>query len=84
MMTKHNVLIVDDHRITQSGLLYLFASLDRYNVVGTLDRGATVNAYVQSQPVDLCSTISTNYSSPPRTPMVLPCPCPPYLLAAAT
>lgn len=49
----HNVLIVDDHRITQSGLLYLFASLDRYNVVGTLDRGATVNAYVQSQPVDL-------------------------------
>ena len=53
MMTKHNVLIVDDHRITQSGLLYLFASLDRYNVVGTLDRGATVNAHVQSQPVDL-------------------------------
>lgn len=53
MMTKHNVLIVDDHAITQSGLLFLFASLDRYNVVGTLDRGATVNAYIQSQPVDL-------------------------------
>ncbi len=53
MMTKHNILVVDDHRITQSGLRYLFASLDRYAVVGTLDRGATVNAFVQSQPVDL-------------------------------
>jgi DNA-binding NarL/FixJ family response regulator len=53
MMTKHNILIVDDHRITQSGLRYLFASSDRYTVVGALDRGATVNAYIQSQPVDL-------------------------------
>ena len=41
-MTKHNVLIVDDHRITQSGLRFLFASLDRYEVVSALDHGATV------------------------------------------
>lgn len=50
---KHNILIVDDHCIAQSGLRLLFASLDRYAVVGALDRGATVNAFVQSQPVDL-------------------------------
>ena len=53
MVSKHNILIVDDHRITQSGLRFLFGSLDRYMVVGALDRGATVNAFVQSQPVDL-------------------------------
>ncbi len=53
MMTKHNILIVDDHRISQSGLCYLFASLERHAVVGTLDRGETVNAFVVSQPVDL-------------------------------
>ena len=53
MTLKHDILIVDDHRITQSGLQYLFASLERYAVVGTLDHGATVNAFVQSQPVDL-------------------------------
>ena len=53
MLAKHNILIVDDHRITQSGLRFLFGSLDRYTVVGALDRGATVNAFVQSQPVDL-------------------------------
>ena len=53
MVAKHNILIVDDHRITQSGLRFLFGSLDRYTVVGALDRGATVGAFVQSQPVDL-------------------------------
>ena len=53
MTVKHNVLIVDDHIITQSGLRFLFGSLDRYAVVGALDRGSTVNAVVQSQPVDL-------------------------------
>lgn len=53
MMPKHNILIVDDHRITQAGVRFLFASADRYTVVGALDRGATVNAYIQSQPVDL-------------------------------
>ena len=53
MTVKHNVLIVDDHRITQSGLRFLFGSLDRFEIVGALDRGATVNAFVQSQPVDL-------------------------------
>ncbi len=53
MISKHNILIVDDHRITQSGLRFLFASLDRYAVVGALDCGALVNAFVQSQPVDL-------------------------------
>src|SRR3546814_20152286 len=53
MVAKHNILIVDDHRITQSGLRFLFGSLDRYAVVGALDRGATVGAFVQSQPVDL-------------------------------
>src|SRR5690606_30737947 len=42
MVSKHNILIVDDHRITQSGLRFLFGSLDRYTVVGALDRGATV------------------------------------------
>lgn len=53
MSGKCKILIVDDHRITQTGLCLLFAALDRYEVVGTLDRGATVNAFVQSQPVDL-------------------------------
>jgi two-component system nitrate/nitrite response regulator NarL len=53
MTTKHNILNVDDHRISQSGLCYLFASLECYAVVGTLDRGATVNAFVQAEPVDL-------------------------------
>jgi DNA-binding NarL/FixJ family response regulator len=53
MATKHNILIVDDHRIAQSGLRFLFSSLDRYAIVGTLDRGATVNAFIQSQAVDL-------------------------------
>jgi len=53
MTAKHNILIVDDHGITQSGLKLLFASHDRYQVIGALDRGATVNAFVQSQPVDL-------------------------------
>lgn len=52
-MTMHNLLIVDDHGIIQSGLRHLFGSFDRYAIVGTLDRGATVNAFVQSQPVDL-------------------------------
>ena len=53
MMAKHNILIVDDHRISQAGVRFLFASADRYTVVGALDCGATVNAYIQSQPVDL-------------------------------
>ena len=53
MTVKHNVLIVDDHRITQSGLQLLLSSHDRYEVVGALDRGALVSAFVQSQPVDL-------------------------------
>lgn len=53
MSGKCKILIVDDHRITQTGLCLLFAPLERYEVVGTLDRGATVNAFVQSQPVDL-------------------------------
>lgn len=53
MAVKHKVLIVDDHRITQSGLQLLFASHERFAVVGALDRGAMVNAFVQSQPVDL-------------------------------
>src|SRR5690606_12460308 len=53
MSTHHRILIVDDHPITQSGLRLLFAGQERFLVVGTLDRGATVNAFVQSQPVDL-------------------------------
>lgn len=53
MTMTHNILIVDDHGITQSGLNLLFASHARYAVVGTLDRGALVGSFVQSQPVDL-------------------------------
>ena len=53
MTAKQNILIVDDHHITRSGLQLIFAAHDRYTVVGALDRGATVNAFVQSQPVDL-------------------------------
>jgi DNA-binding NarL/FixJ family response regulator len=53
MTAKHNILIVDDHAITRSGIKLLFAALDRYAVVGTLDRGAMVGAFIQSQPVDL-------------------------------
>lgn len=53
MTGKHNILIVDDHGITQSGLKLLFAAHERYAVVGALDRGAMVGAFVQSQPVDL-------------------------------
>lgn len=53
MTAKHQILIVDDHGITRSGLKLLFAAHERYAVVGALDRGALVNAFVQSQPVDL-------------------------------
>ena len=53
MTIKHNILIVDDHGITQSGIKLLFSGHPRYAVVGALDRGAMVNAFVQSQPVDL-------------------------------
>ncbi|HMO76270.1 MAG TPA: response regulator transcription factor [Sphingopyxis sp.] len=53
MDTKHHILIVDDHGITQNGLKLLFAGHPRYAVAGMLDRGATVCAFVQSQPVDL-------------------------------
>lgn len=49
----HKILIVDDHPITQSGLRLLFAGNERFAIVGALDRGATVGAYVRSQPVDL-------------------------------
>src|SRR3546814_11210578 len=50
---RHRILIVDDHPITQSGLRLLFAGHERFAIVGALDRGATVGAFVQSQPVDL-------------------------------
>lgn len=50
---QHNILIVDDHPIVQSGLRLLFSPYERFRVVGTLDRGATVNAFLQSEPVDL-------------------------------
>ena len=53
MIVEHKVLIVEDHHITRNGLQLLLAQHDRFNIVGTLDRGATVNAFVQSQPVDL-------------------------------
>ena len=49
----HRILIVDDHPVTQSGLRLLFAGHERFVVVGGLDRGATVGAFVQSQPVDI-------------------------------
>ena len=39
--------------ITQAGLRMLFQAHPEYIVVGALDRGATVAAFVQSQPVDL-------------------------------
>ncbi|MBB5704880.1 response regulator [Sphingopyxis panaciterrulae] len=53
MGQRHKILIVDDHPITQSGLRLLLAGQDRYEVIGALDRGATVSAFVRSQPVDL-------------------------------
>lgn len=52
-MTSHKVLIVDDHSITQNGLRFLFSGLDRYEIVTALDCGATVSAFVQSQPIDI-------------------------------
>eukprot|EP01034_Spumella_vulgaris_P041194 gene41194-50991_t len=42
MTAKHQILIVDDHGITRSGLKLLFAGHERYAVVGALDRGALV------------------------------------------
>ena len=53
MSDTHRILIVDDHPLTQSGLRLLFSAHPRFSVVGALDRGATVAAFVQSQPVDL-------------------------------
>lgn len=53
MSNAHKILVVDDHQITQAGLRLLFAAHERYSIVGALDRGATVNAFVQSQPVDI-------------------------------
>lgn len=53
MTTKHSILIVDDHPITQSGLRLLFSKHGKYEVVEALDRGETASAFVQSQPVDI-------------------------------
>lgn len=53
MAGEQKILIVDDHQITQAGLRMLFQNHPEYNVVGALDRGATVGAFIQSQPVDL-------------------------------
>src|SRR3546814_20037874 len=53
MGAKETHLIGDEDRRTESGVGLLFGSLDRYAVVGALDSGATVGAFVQSQPVDL-------------------------------
>lgn len=53
MSDTHRILIVDDHPLTQSGLRLLFSAHPRFSVIGALDRGATVAAFVQSQPVDL-------------------------------
>ncbi|MGX5713313.1 response regulator [Sphingopyxis terrae subsp. ummariensis] len=53
MAGEQKILIVDDHQITQAGLRMLFQAHPEYIVVGALDRGATVAAFVQSQPVDL-------------------------------
>ncbi len=53
MAGEQKILIVDDHQITQAGLRMLFQAHPEYTVVGALDRGATVAAFVQSQPVDL-------------------------------
>jgi two-component system nitrate/nitrite response regulator NarL len=53
MAGEQKILIVDDHQITQAGLRMLFQAYPEYTVVGALDRGATVAAFVQSQPVDL-------------------------------
>lgn len=53
MVGEQKILIVDDHQITQAGLRMLFQAHPGYTVVGALDRGATVSAFVQSQPVDL-------------------------------
>lgn len=53
MTTKHSILVVDDHPITQSGLRLLFSRHDKYEIVEALDRGATASAFVQSQPVDI-------------------------------
>lgn len=53
MTAPHRILIVDDHPIVQSGLRLLFAPHERFRIVGTLDRGATVGAFLQSEPVDL-------------------------------
>src|SRR3546814_8908724 len=60
MGQRHKILIVDDHPITQSGLRLLLAGQDRYEVIGALDRGATVSAFVRSQPVDLRSEEHTS------------------------
>jgi len=53
MTTKHSILVVDDHPITQSGLRLLFSRHEKYEIVEALDRGATASAFVQSQPVDI-------------------------------
>jgi len=53
MAGEQKILIVDDHQLTQAGLRMLFQAHPEYTVVGALDRGATVAAFVQSQPVDL-------------------------------
>jgi len=53
MTAAYKVLIVDDHQITHTGLRFLLGPLDRFEIVGALDCGATVSAFVQSQPVDL-------------------------------
>ncbi len=50
---QHHILIVDDHPIVQSGLRLLFAGHERFRIVGALDRGATVAAFLHAEPVDI-------------------------------
>lgn len=53
MSTRHKVLIVDDHPLTQNGLRLLFSQHPEFEVVGALDRCEITTAFIKAQPVDI-------------------------------
>ncbi|MEO1150648.1 MAG: response regulator transcription factor [Pseudomonadota bacterium] len=48
-----NILIVDDHELTRSGLSLLLSQQDDIKIIGMLDNGGEVLCFVRSEPVDI-------------------------------
>ena len=49
----YNILIVDDHELTQSGLRLLLSQHEAYSIGGRLHNGASVLSFVRAEAVDV-------------------------------